>query len=132
MESITCYCNGTDNYGTYSFGITKEDYERLCLKYVNSNDTYSALKSFVGKENGKTYYSIKTKDFYPKEPLHIHEVNRLKGKKVDIKIKSSTYSFKPKGALDEVRGCSFILTSIDERPKLQLDLFGPPKPVRTC
>ena len=114
METLTCYCNGTDNYGTYSFGITKEDYERLSNKYVFANDTYSALKTFKGKSNGKTYYSIKIKDGCPKQPINRRQIDSLKGKKVEIGCNPNQYSFKPEGGVSNVQGTSFTLISVEE------------------
>ena len=125
MESLTGYCNGTDKYGAYNFGITKDDFEKLSSKYIGLNDTYKNLKSFVGK-NGKEYYSIKIKDGIPIEPISLHYVEELKGKKVNFSFDAKFINFKPKGNINDVSGCSFTLRSVRESFPL-----APPKLVRS-
>ena len=131
-ESLTGYCNGTDKYGAYNFGITKESFDELSKRYLGINDTYKNLKSFVGK-NGKEYYSFKIKDGCPLEPISLRYVEKLKGKKVNFAFDAKFINFKPKGNINDVSGCSFTLRSIDKikestDPRLPL---GTPVLVRT-
>ena len=112
-ESLTCYCNGSDKYYAYNFGISKDEYDRLCLKYISFTDTFKNLKSFVGK-NGKTYYSIKLKDAFPNEPCHARQVREMTGKKVKIQFEPKHFSFTPKGGIEVVSGTSFTLRWIEE------------------
>ena len=111
--SLTGYCNGADKYGAYNFGITKESFDELSLKYLCKNDTYKNLKSFVGK-NGKEYYSIKIKDGCPSEPISFRVVETLKGKKVSFSFDAKFINFKPKGNINDVSGCSFTLRSVED------------------